>query len=371
MPIKLNIQTPSNDRDSYDMKQFERRSCSIEELLIYATETNCSDLYIKEFTSPYISRFGKLVRLPCNPTSREEWMNFYDKYIREELNASYVREKMLDTSVEIRIPDDSPLFDKYPSAYFRYRLSLGFSTDARTATFRMIRPEKPTFATINYPESCRDALTSAFAKKTGIIYFTGPTGSGKTTTLVACMNDFTQPGKILDNKAIISLEEPIEYSFDSTDTVKFTQKEMGKDFISYDNGIKQALREHPNMINVGECRDREVIGAAIEAARTGHLVATSFHASDCAGTLSRLSYHLGNDTNLIYDLILNMNIIMSQKLIPQNDRYKVDTQYVLFTDEVTQRIVKAFSENKNISIEVNELFKDENLVNNGIVKDWD
>ena len=195
-------------------------------------------------------------------------------------------------------------------------------------------------------------------------------GSGKTTTLVACMNDFTQPGKILDNKAIITLEEPIEYTFKSTQAVKFTQKEMGRDFISYENGIKQALREHPNMINVGECRDKEVIGAAIEAARTGHLVATSFHAGDCGGTLSRLSYHLNNDINLIYDLILNLNIIMSQKLIPRDDKYEVDTQYVLFEDLITERILEAFSNNKNITVEVNKLFKDEYLVQNNLVKDW-
>ena len=376
--FKLNIIKPSNDKNSLDMQQFYRQNIDIEELLIWATETGCSDLYIKEFSVPYISRFGKIVKLPCNPTTRDIFMTFYEKYITNEQNASYVLDKMLDTAIEIRIPSDSPLYNKYPTPYFRYRASIGFSssaeeinTSARIITFRMIRPENPTFDTINYPEVCKKALTVAYNKKTGISIMTGPTGSGKTSTQVACVNTFTQEGQPLDNKVIISLEDPIEYTFNQTDNVKINQKELGKDFKSYANGIKQALREHPNIILVGECRDKEVIEAAIEAARTGHMVSTSFHASDVAGTISRLSYHLNNDINLVYDLICNLNIIMSQRLIPSDTGYVVDTQYMLFEDDITKRILDIIDSGKNVSVEINKLFKDEELLKNGIVKDWD
>lgn len=370
--FKLNFNiTPNNDSASEDIAQFDRQTVSIEELLIWCSTTGCSDLYIKEYNQPYISRFGKVVKLPCREISRDIWMQFYDLYIKEELNAKYVREKMLDTSIEVRIPEDNKYYGKYDTNMFRYRTSLGFSEGCRIATFRMIRPEDPTFDNINYPEECKEALKKAYSESTGIVFFTGPTGSGKTTTLAAVMNTFTRPNGVLDNKVFTSLEDPIEYSFKSTDSVKFSQKELDKDFISYPLGIKQALREHPNCINVGEARDKEVITAAIEAARTGHLVTTSFHAGDVGGTISRLLFHLDNNKDLAYDLILNLNIIMSQKLLKRDDKYEVDTQYLLFNNDIREYLLNTINEEKNIQIEVNKLVKNEKLQSLGLVKNWD
>ena len=184
------------------------------------------------------------------------------------------------------------------------------------------------------------------------------------------MNDFTKPGEILDNKVIIGLEDPIEYTFKSTKSVKFNQKELEKDFLSYELGIKQALREHPNVILVGECRDKPVINATIEAARTGHVVSTSFHASDVGGTIARLSFHLENDINLIYDLIINLNLIMSQTLIPSDTGYVVDTQYMLFEEDITKRILNIIQDGKNISLEIEKMFGEEELLSRGVIKDW-
>lgn len=370
MKIKFDLK-PDNNPLTSDLKQFEGREVSIEDLLIFASTSNCSDLYIKEYEYPYISRFGKIVKVPCLPTSRDVWMEFQDLYISNQMNDKYMVNRMLDTSIEIRIPIDNPLFGVNGKKFFRYRASFGFSVNARVGTFRMIRAEDPTFDTINYPEQCKNALKKAYENRIGIILFTGPTGSGKTTTLAAVMNTFTQPNDILDNKVFITLEDPIEYEFKSTDSVKFSQKELDKDFISYPLGIKQALREHPNCINVGECRDREVITACIEAARTGHLTTSSFHAGDVGGTISRLLFHLDNNKDLSYDLILNLNIIMSQKLLKRDDKYLVDTQYLLFTNEVREYLLNIINENKNVQLEVNNLIKDKRLQELQIVKDWD
>jgi len=369
MNFKFNIQS-DNRSDSEELLQFERQEVSIEELLIWSTTSGCSDLYIKEFDSPYISRFGKVVKIPCVPTSRDIWMEFQDKYITNQMNDTYMVNRMLDTAIEIRIPENNPYYGKFDEYFFRYRASFGFSTDARIATFRMIRPEQPSFSTINYPDICKDALYRAYSHKTGIIFYTGATGSGKSTTQVAVMNDFTKPGEILDNKVIIGMEDPIEYHFKSTDSVKFNQKELGRDFVSYELGIKQSLREHPNIILVGECRDKPVINATIEAARTGHLVSTSFHASDVGGTIARLSFHLDNDINLIYDLIINLRIIMSQSLVPSDTGYLVDTQYMIFEDDITKRILDIVQKGENISLEIEKMFSEEDLLTRGVVKDW-
>ena len=236
----------------------------------------------------------------------------------------------------------------------------------------MIKPDQPTFDTINYNEKCVEALRKAYKKSSGICYETGPTGSGKSTTMAACINTFTQPGEILDNKVFITLEDPIENIFNSTDSVKISQKELGKDFLTFGMGIKAALREHPNIIIVGECRDKEVICAAIEAARTGHVTCTTFHASDVAGTINRLLYHLDNDKNLSLDLILQLNIILSQKMLKSNGKYLVDTQFLLFEDEITARLVDLLDDPEaNLSKEINKMIQDPDLQAKGLVKDWD
>ena len=366
-------QKPKNDNNSNeDILALTKQNMSIEDLLIFTTEHNCSDLYIKTFEQPYISRFGKIIRVPCVPITKDTWAIFYDKYILNELNAGYVRKKLLDTSVAVRVPENSPNYGKYPNNVYRYRVSFGFSEEKNVATFRMIKPEQPTFNTINYNDKCVEALRKAYAKPSGICYMTGPTGSGKSTTMAACINTFTQPGELLDNKVFITLEDPIENLFSNTDSVKVCQKELGKDFIDWGMGIKAALREHPNIIIVGECRDKEVICAAIEAARTGHVTSTTFHASDVAGTINRLLYHLDNDRNLSLDLILQLNIILAQKMLKQNGKYLVDTQYMVFSDEVTKRLVELLEDpDANISKEINAMIADPELIAKGLVKDWD
>lgn len=347
------------------------KDMSINDLLVFATENDCSDLYIKMGDSPYVSKFGKLIKLPCGPTTKEQWYKFYE-IISNELNADYVRSKTLDTSIAIDIPQTSPNYGKLTGYEYKYRANFGFSDQYPIATFRMIKPKKITFDNINFNKKCTEALKVAYSKKTGICIEAGPTGSGKSTTLAACINTFTEPGNVLDNKVIITLEDPIENEFYSTDSVKITQKELGKDFLDFGAGIKSALREHPNLVIVGEMRDKEVICTAIEAGRTGHLVTTTFHASDVGGTVSRILYHLDNDKNLSFDLISQLNIIIAQRMLKRDDRYLVDTQYLLFNRSITEHLIKIIENpNLNVAIEINNLIKQPQLLQAGLAKDWD
>lgn len=365
----IDISSETLNSELFDL--IKNKHMSIEELLIFATELDCSDLYVTEFKKPYISRFGRIFQLPCSIVSKNDWFNFYTAYVSNQINAVYVHEKTFDLSVKVRIPDTSANYGKYDTNFYRYRLNIGFSQDAHTASFRMIRPEKRTFDNINFDQQCIDALERAYSKKTGICIETGPTGSGKSTTLAACINTFTQPGKVLDNKVIITLEDPIENVFDSLPNVLITQKELAKDFVSFEAGIKSALREHPNMIIVGEMRDKEVICTTVEAARTGHLVSTTFHASDVAGTISRVMYHLKNDINLAYDLIMQLNIVISQKMMKRDDRYEIDTQYLLFNKEITEKLLEVLDKDSTrLSVEVKKLIQDPDLQARHLAKDW-
>ena len=375
MGITLKQQSPAiqtQDPVEIELKELFDKKLTIDELLVWTTEHNCSDLYIKESEQPYISKFGKIYMVDCDPITENIWQIFYDKYLTNEAQTKYVTDRLYDTSVAIRIPEKSPNFDKYKSHQYRYRVSFGYSEDHSVATFRMIKPSTITFENINYNPQCIQALRAAYSQASGICFFTGPTGSGKSTTMAACINTFTRPGELLDNKVFITLEDPIENLFENTRSVKIAQKELYRDFKSFALGIKAALREHPNQIVVGEARDKEVICAAIEAARTGHVTTTTFHASDVAGTVNRIMYHLENDKNLCLDLILQTNIVLSQKMLKQNGQYLVDTQYLLFNNEITKILVDVLdTKDGNVSKAINALIADPRIIQAGWAKDWD
>jgi len=358
--------------EAIDKFTSERSAASIEDLLRFATEHNCSDLYVTEFEEPFVSCYGKIYKISINPLDSNDFNEFCTEHITHANMNTYVVDRLLDTSVQVMILEDSKFYNKYPGNQFNYRVSFGWTRNRQTATFRMIKPEMITFDNINYNAQCIEALKIAYSKKTGIAFTTGPTGSGKSTTMAACINTFTRPGGLLDNKVIITLEDPIENTFYNTPSVKIMQKELDKDFLSFGLGIKAALREHPNMIIVGECRDKEVICAAIEAARTGHVVSTTFHSSDVSTTVSRLLYHLDNDPNLALDLISQLNIILSQRMLKKDDKYEIDTQYLLFDDYVTKRLID-LSQTKdiNMAVEVDKLMRDSKVLNAGISKLWD
>lgn len=729
-------------------KEFNKRTASIEELLIFATQHDCSDLYIKVTEYPYLSRYGNIYRVPCTPTSKDVWSTFADLYVSNERNDGYVHNKQLDLSVEVYVPEEK--LDKDYTSKYRYRCALGFSEEKNVATFRMIKPKKITFDNILYPADCKNMLHKALENKDGIIIFSAPTGSGKavldttlipvaddrhyvqikdikvgdlvynrlgtpvkvlgvypqgkkdvyrvqfndgryldcckdhlfsyytqdqkkkyahgkyntspklnvstveellnngigygkkggrlelkywipnnqpvdreeqnyslnpyvlgvligdgclterpltissndsfivekvssllnventakrrsihtyswnfvdssrtacegktrlvqtadvlceipelinthsyekfipeiykfgsieqrvdlirglfdtdgtvdkyrarvsfsttskqlvediqevlwslgisstveidnrlgghhkhigytiyvrtsfqikkklftlprklnniidyeeyhkntnkkircydfigiqsiekldgqedmtcicvddeehlyqvsnqyivthnSSTMAACINTFSQKGDILDNTVWSTLEDPIEYRFESTDSFKITQKEMGEDFREFADGIKVALREHPNCILVGEIRDKYSISSAIEASRTGHLTMTTFHADDVAGTLRRLLYHLDNSSDLTYDLIANMRCIVSQHLIPQADRYLVDVEYLYFSPTIKRTILNGLKNGDNINSIIDDIMSNEEFIRSKEVRNWE
>ena len=350
-------------------RTFNKRSASIEELLIFATQHDCSDLYIKVTEQPFLSRYGNIYRVPCTPTSKDIWSKFAELYVSNERNDTYVHNKQLDLSVEIYIPEEKMLADMVSK--YRYRCALGFSETKNIATFRMIKPKLITFDTINYPKQCAEMLEKSLKEKSGIIIFSAKTGSGKSSTMAACINTFSQKGRILDNTVWVTMEDPVEYSFHCTESFKITQKEMGEDFRNFADGIKLSLREHPNCILVGEIRDRESISSTIEASRTGHLTMTTFHADDVAGTLRRLLYHLDNSADLTYDLIANMRCIVSQHLIPQSDKYLVDVEYLYFSPTIKRTILHGLRDGRDVNSIIEEIMQDETFIQNKEVKRWD
>jgi len=173
-------------------------------------------------------------------------------------------------------------------------------------------PDKiPTFDWMGFPEALAQRLVS---HKNGLVVITGITGSGKSTTLAALINLLNQQG----GRRIITVEEPIEYVHARVGSTLITQREVGRDVDSFFDGLKYGLRQDPDVILVGEIRDRETARMALSAAETGHLILTTLHTQDAKGAITRLVDlfpHAAQD-DVRSQLALSLRSVVSQHLLP-------------------------------------------------------
>jgi twitching motility protein PilT len=151
-------------------------------------------------------------------------------------------------------------------------------------------------------------------EKTGLVLVTGATGSGKTTTLAALLNEINETQAV----HVITLEDPIEFVH-SKGRATFNQRELGHDFNNYPNGLRAALRQAPKVILVGEMRDRATVEVALMAAETGHLVLSTLHTVDAGQSINRILglFSLGEEKQLRLRLADTLRYVVSQRLAPK------------------------------------------------------
>lgn len=154
----------------------------------------------------------------------------------------------------------------------------------------------------------------------GLILFVGTTGSGKSTSMAALI----QYRNERHHGHILTIEDPIEYTFTHGQSI-IGQREVGFDTLSYSNAMREAMREAPDMIMVGEARDLETMDAVLGFADTGHLVLSTLHAANAVQALERILYMFPGDTKsrLLMDLSLNLRCVIAQRLVPGLEEGKV------------------------------------------------
>jgi twitching motility protein PilT len=157
-------------------------------------------------------------------------------------------------------------------------------------------------------------LHEVATEKTGLILVTGATGSGKTTTLAALVNEINET----QAAHVITLEDPIEYAYGKRKAT-INQRELGHDFNNYPNGLRAALRQAPKVILVGEMRDRATVEVAMMAAETGHLVMSTLHTVDAAQSINRIlgMFSTGEEKQLRIRLADSLRYVISQRLAPK------------------------------------------------------
>lgn len=214
----------------------------------------------------------------------------------------------------------------------RFRANFSKQRGRQSFSFRVVPQQRMRLADLQLPES----LSKLVEQPRGLVLVTGPTGQGKSTTLRALIQDLNERSAL----RIITIEDPIEYVFTDCRS-HFEQREVGIDTASFADGIRNAMRQDPNVIFVGELRDRDSIWACMQAAETGHLVLTTLHADSVPQAIARVRefYPAGEQASISALLARNLNAIINQRLLPNRSGGRTPCIEILKRDAGVQEAI--------------------------------
>jgi len=222
----------------------------------------------------------------------------------------------------------------------RFRVNIFSQSGKYSIVLRKLETEVPTLESLNLPE----AFKKIAQEKNGIVLVTGATGSGKSTSLAAVLNEINETKSV----HVVTLEDPIEFQHPQKKAT-FNQRELGTDFDTFANGLRAALRQAPKVILVGEMRDRETIEIGLSAAETGHLVLSTLHTVDAGQTINRIlgMFTIEEEKQIRIRLADTIRWIVSQRLLPRIGGGRVAAFDILGTNiRVKDTILHGESEGK-------------------------
>lgn len=271
---------------------------TFEELMDYAISKNCSDVHITVGTNIAVRRYGELHILDERPSAEESLAMIYTILSAEDIKRVEAGEDvdfgvMIDNEVRIR------------ANVYHQRNNLACS-------IRLLMSQIPDIEELGLPPVVKTLATA----QNGIILVTGPTGSGKTTTMSAIV-DYINKNVA---RHVITIEDPIEYIYPHNRAM-IHQRELHRDTKSFADALHSALREDPDIILVGEMRDFETISAAITAAETGHLVLSTLHTQSAAQTIDRIisGSPIEHQNTIRSQFASSIRGVISQQLLPTAD----------------------------------------------------
>ncbi len=239
---------------------------NIDDLLHVVVERQASDLHLKVSTPPVLRIHGALTPYGDSSVMLEEMQEALESITTEEQRESFDRELELDFAYSI-------------PGLARFRVNAALQRGTISMVFRQVNWRIPPLEELGLPEVCKILVM----KPDGIILVTGPTGSGKSTTLAAMLDYLNER----ESRRVVTIEDPIEYLFKDKRCF-ITQRELGADTRSFSAALKRVLRQDPDVILVGELRDLETIATALTAAETGHLVLATLHTPSAPGAIDRI-----------------------------------------------------------------------------------
>ena len=272
---------------------------SIDDLLNKMIEADASDLYVTSGAPARFRVHGGLQDITEEPLSAQECAELAESLMSEPQRAEFQRDLELNFSYSI-------------GETGRFRVNVFTQRGDAAIVIRRIKVEIPQLEDLNLPVQ----LSQLILAKRGLLLMTGATGSGKSTTLAAMIGHRNETA----GGHIITIEDPIEFVHENKKAI-VNQREVGIDTKSFDVALKNTLRQAPDVIYIGEIRDRDTMGFALHAAETGHLVLGTLHSNNANQTLERIVSFFSHDARqqLLQNLSLNLVAILSQRLIRCKD----------------------------------------------------
>ena len=290
---------------------------TIEQMVKDAHTRQASDIHIRVGEPPRLRIRGQIVLLSDHVAVSPE---LFEKYLTEMLSdqqkKQFVEKKELDTAI-------------YYPGFLRCRVNCFETLTGGAIVLRLIPLDVPSIDGLGLPPVLKHLVTYP----QGLILVTGPTGSGKSTSIAAMIRELNES----DSRHIVTIEDPIEYVHASGKCL-ISQREVGLHTHEFHEALRAVLREDPDVILIGEMRDRITVDTALKAAQTGHLVLGTLHTKSAIGTINRLLniYNPDEQQAMRVQILESLVSVVSQQLLPTTDGRRTGVHEILLNTGAMQ-----------------------------------
>lgn len=290
------------------------------DLLLFAQKSKASDLHMSSGNPPIMRMNGEMMQQKLPSVTAEQMKEMIYSIMTDQQRSEYERDYEIDFAISI-------------GEACRFRVNAFNTLNGPAAVMRSIPTEIKSLEDLNAPEIFK-RLTSLHK---GMILVTGPTGSGKSTTLAAMVNHINAT----ESKHILTVEDPVEFVHKSKKSL-INQREVGKQTKSFARALKSALREDPDVILVGELRDLETIQLALTAAETGHLVLATLHTSSAPKTIDRIiDVFPGHDKDMVRAMLsVSLEAVIAQTLLKRSSGGRVAAHEILLGTPAVRNLIR-------------------------------
>lgn len=302
------------------MSDTQPKAFDIRKLLKSVVAYKASDLHLVSRSEPQIRLDGKLTPINLPVLDGKMIQDMCYGLLTDKQKKLFEEENELDFA--LKIPD----VGRFRANYYR-------TLDDMAAAFRIIPTVIPSLDQLGSPAIFKELIK----KEKGLILVTGPTGSGKSTTLAAMLNEINET----QHKHVLTVEDPVEFVHINKRAL-FSHREVGSDTASFSRALKSALREDPDIIFIGEMRDRETIESALTAAETGHLVFGTLHTKSAPQTVNRIIdvFDGAEQPQIRAQLATGLVASISQSLLPKVGGGRVAVQEILITNPAISNLIR-------------------------------
>lgn len=290
-------------------------------ILEIAVSNDVSDVHISAGRHPILRMDGRLTPIDDLPILKpEDTIGLADVILSEERKEQFLKQRDIDTSFEYE--------DKA-----RFRVNIYHQLGKVSIALRLIPTKVRSIKELFLPEACYN-----FAKASqGFLLVVGPAGQGKSTAMASIVNEINHTRQ----DHIITIEDPVEYLFEQ-DKCIIDQREVGEDVTDFNRGLREALRQDPDVVMIGEMRDTETISSAVTAAETGHLVLATLHTNNAAQTIDRIidSFPPHQQNQIRMQLASNILGIISRRLLPKKGGGRINAIELMIANHAIRNLIR-------------------------------